>query len=637
MAAGARRLYKRMIADISIFNKIFYGILIIVVVVLAVSGFFSFSYSRGIYEREAASSAARLVDNINTGFEDNLDQVDRIIQSIYAETDYADSNNTLKKVLATPSFAGYGEELNAIKVVGNFFQRLMYLRKDFNSIYLYATPEKSFSYALFGTNKLAYDPTGEDWYRQTVAADGKTSIFAPHRPYQLNYDKPVISYSRLLKNIDTRNAAPYGVILIDLSMDSLSSLVDKVNLGAETGVLFLDDAGRSIYTTHPSYEEEALGKIDRAKLAGSTEGKLTLTLAGAKYLVSYRTSEITGWKLLTFTPFAAIEKGSDRLLIFTLMLGIVALLFTALLTYGFSRLLFKPILKLQRGMGKVKLGQFDFQLAHGANDELGQLVGSFNTMVATIKSLITEKYEERLARREAEYRFLQAQINPHFIYNTLQIISSMAVVHKVPHINTAAKSLARMMRYSISERTGPVAVKDELDAVTGYLDIQKLRFGELLDYETAIDDALRNAPMMKLVMQPIAENAVSHGIEPTGRRGVIRISGRQNGDRLRIEIRDDGAGMPPERVAELTRRLDAPDVGEDANEADRLHTNVGLRNIHRRIKLFYGESYGISIESEPGAWTVVAVEWPMAAKETGGKGNAKASQDGRNRKEGDPV
>ncbi|MDI4646671.1 cache domain-containing sensor histidine kinase [Cohnella hashimotonis] len=616
MASVARRLYKRMIADISIFNKIFYGILIIVVVELAVSGFFSFSYSRGIYEQEAASSAARLVDNINTGFEDNLDQVDRIIQSIYAETDYADSNNTLKKVLATPSFADYSEELNAIKVVGNFFQRLMYLRKDFNSIYLYASPQKSFSYALFGTNKLDYDPTGEDWYRQTVAAGGKTSIFAPHRPYQLNYDKPVISYSRLLKNIDTRNAAPYGVILIDLSMDSLSSLVDKVNLGAETGVLFLDDAGRSIYTTHPAYEQEALRKIDRDKLAGSAEGKLTLTLAGAKYLVSYRTSEITGWKLLTFTPFSVIEKGADRLLVFTLTLGIVALLFTALLTYGFSRLLFKPILKLQRGMGKVKLGQFDFRLPHGANDELGQLVGSFNTMVSTIKSLITEKYEERLARQEAEYRFLQAQINPHFIYNTLQIISSMAVVHKVPPINTAAKSLARMMRYSISERPGPVTVKDELNAVTGYLDIQKLRFGDLLDYETDIDDSMRAAPMMKLVLQPIVENAVCHGIEPTGRRGLIRISGSRSGGRLRIEVRDDGAGMPPERVADLTRKLDAPDAGSDAESADRLHTNVGLRNIHRRIKLIYGESYGISIDSERGAWTKVTVEWPIAAEET---------------------
>ena len=605
-----RKLYKQTVSDLSIFNKIFYGVLLIVMLVIVGSSFFSYLYSRNIYETEAMNNAARLVDNINIGFADNLDQVDRIIQSIYAESDYADSNNSIKQVLSTPSFASISDQFNALKVIQNFYQRLMFLRKDFNSIYIYNSKEKNFSYALNGTNKLDYDPTGESWFKETVAADGKTIISAPHRPYQLSYTKDVISYSRLLKNIDQANGEPYGVILLDLSIDFLNTIVEKVKLSETTGVLFVLKTGKPIYTNNLKYNDNELDEIINKRVINAFEGKFTANLAGKKYLISFSTSQVMGWKLMTFTPYSEIAKGANKLLVFYVLLGIVALLFTIFLAYAFSKLMFKPIQKLKKGIQNVKIGNFDFQLMHGSNDELGQLVMSFNTMVFTIKTLILEKYEEKIARKDAEFKYLQAQINPHFIYNTLQIISSMAIVHQVPEINTAAKSLARIMRSSLNTKNKSIAIKEEMDVLICYLEIQKLRFREFLTYEIDVADEVYQYSILKLLLQPVVENAVSHGIEPKGVNGVIRITGRCIGNKLRIEIIDNGVGMSAMETEKLVQIINSPDENEASFNSENGNHTIGLRNINQRMKLIYGVEYGIEIESLLGEWTRVIIHLP---------------------------
>jgi two-component system, sensor histidine kinase YesM len=605
-----RILYKKTISDLSIFNKIFYGVLIIVILIIGSSSFSSSLYSRNLYETQATSNAARLVDNINTGFEDNLDQVDRIIQSIYAESDYADSTNSLKKVLSTKSFSSDNEEYKELKVVQNFFQRLMYLRKDFNSIFLYTSPDKIFSYALGGTNKLDYDPTTENWYKDTVAADGHTLIFEPHKPYQLNYNKEVISYSRLLKNIDVINHEPYGVILIDFSMNAISSIVDKVKLSETTGVLFLDGKGKTLYTKNLVYEPKDIARMEQKMLQHADNGKFTEILAKEKYLVSFSTSKVMGWKLLTFTPYSEITQVANKLLFYELGIGVVALLFTIGIAYGFSRLMFKPIHKLKKGISNVKVGNFDFQLESTSNDELGQLVISFNIMVYTIKTLILEKYEEQLARKDAEFKYLQAQINPHFIYNTLQIISSMAVVYKVPDINKVSKSLARIMRYSLSATNKAIGIKDEMEVLICYLDIQKLRFSEFLNYHMDIDDEVYEYSIIKLVLQPIVENAVSHGIEPKGTNGIITIKGKLEGNRIRIVIEDNGAGMDKTTIEKLLHIIHSENEHEVRDKPEDGHNNIGLRNINQRLKLIYGAEFGIDIESIQGQWTRVSLVIP---------------------------
>ncbi|OCT12874.1 hypothetical protein A8709_21315 [Paenibacillus pectinilyticus] len=611
--AWFRRLYKRVVTDSSIFNKIFYGVLIIVCLVIFVSSFFSYKYTRNMYVDEAVKNAARLVDNINTEFEDNLDQVDQIIQSIYAETDYADSSNSIKEILSTKSYTGIEDEFHSLKVIRNFFQRLMFLRKDFNSFYIYSSKEKVFSYAIGGKNKLDYSPTNEAWFKQTMEADGRTIILPPHYPFQLQYNKEVISFSRLLKNIDDFNAEPYGVILLDLSMDSLKGIIDKARLSEKTGVLFLDPQGNEIYQNKVEQGSIVLNKQISHQIMTESNGNYQDTIDGKSYLISFNTSSVTGWKLLTLTPYTEIVKGGDRLLLFYMELGIAAVMITILLAYMFSKVMFKPIHKLHKGMNKVKAGSFEFQLEHYANDELGQLIQSFNAMVSTIRTLITEKYEEKLARSEAEFKYLQAQINPHFMYNTLQIISSMAIVKKVPEIHQVSKSLAKIMRYSLNTDNNHKSVQEELEIVSSYLDIQKLRYKEYLNYQIDVEQ-IGHVPILKLVIQPIVENAIVHGIELKGANGWIQLSSRIEGEHVCIDVFDNGVGIPRDRLEKLMQHMNHTETMEwSASLTDNNH--IGLKNIHQRLKLMYGAEYGLQIESEEGNWTRVTIHIPLPRPE----------------------
>ncbi len=604
--------------NLSMFNKIFYGTILIVLIIITLSSTISYIYLHNERGNEAMDNAVRLVNNINTGFRDNLDQVDKIIMSIYADTGGTGANLSMEDVLSTPGYGSISEEYAALKATKDFFQRLIFLRKDFNSIYIFISQQKNFSYSVNGSNKLGYNPVEEKWFRDTVAADGNTVISVPHIPYQLNYDKKVISFSRLLKNVSDLEVRPDPVVLIDLTLDSINNIIDKVNLSKTTGVMFLDNSGKIVYSRNTRYEQSDLKDELIGKVLKEYNGKFTTQMKDGKYLVAFNTSEITGWKLLTLLPYAEIAKDDRKLVLFSLLLVLLALIIAVFIAFGFSKAVAKPIKRLQKGMAKVKEGDFDIQLEQHSDDELGQLVSSFNSMIYTIKTLIVEKYEERIARNNAEFKYLQAQINPHFIYNTLQTISSMAVVKKVPEISSVSKGLAKILRYSVNTKNKIISIREELENLTCYLDIQKLRFKEFLNYEIDIDEEVLSYGIIKLALQPIVENAITHGIEPKGENGLVKITGKCLNGCIVLEITDNGAGMTKEEIEQLMRHIVSTEEEENLLQRSG-NSNIGLRNINFRIKLVYGQEYGLAVDSRKDEGTAITVKIPARQAEGGEK------------------
>ncbi|WP_080840661.1 cache domain-containing sensor histidine kinase [Cohnella massiliensis] len=611
------------IAEWSLFSKFFYGIIAIVITVLCFSSVTSYLYSRQIFERQAAETATRLVNNINTGFEDNLDQVDRMIMSIYLEAEDDDSKTSMKEALSPEPYANVTEQYEAQLVVQRFYERLLYLRKDFNGIYIYVSPEKQFSYAAYGTAKWGYDPTVESWYAKTVAAGGRTVISPPHEPFQLTYDKQVISFSRVLKGIVQDNInVPDGVILIDLSIDVLTDIVEKADIRPPTGILLLDETGETVYSHALDLPRGRLDDAIIERMSRQASGSFTAEVNGIRYLLSYSTIEVTGWKSLTLTPYSELNKAGNRLLLIHLLIGLIAILLTILIAYLLANRIFKPIFELKKGMARVKQGHFDVALQPSSGDELGQLVLSFNSMTNTIKSLIVEKYEEEIARKNAEFNYLQSQINPHFIYNTLQIVSGMAALHKVPDIGTVSKNLAKMLRYGINLQQRTVPIRDEIDNVTCYMDIQKLRFRGFFDFDLDVDEDIYSCYTIKLILQPLVENAIAHGLEAKGEGGRVRVSGKRSGQEVVFEIYDNGAGMTEEEVVALMASIRSPEQAERGgspkpDSAKGSHNFVGLRNIHQRIQTMFGEPYGLSIDSSKNEWTRVIIRIPVRTTSEG--------------------
>jgi len=585
--------------NLSILVKIFSGIILILSIVIMIFIYMWYEYSKSVYENEAIDNSVTLVDNFNVNLEDNISQVNRIITSFYR-------NKDTESLISSNTFSDIQDQYKFIISMNNFFQQLMYLRDDIESIFLYVSKDKNYSFSLFGNTKPDYFPENEQWYKDTINANGKTVISVPHLSYQLSSGVEVISFSRSLQ----REGDTPAVIVIDFSTKSFEQMIKKTKLNNEAFVFFSNENGKILYKNKPLFEGAYLDSEIVEKFSGSNSGEAIVTISNVKYLLTFNTSNVTGWKILLFTPYSELVKDNNMLVIISLLLGFISLLVTGFISYAFARMIYRPIKSLQSGMKEVKNGNFDFNLETNSYDELGQLVIYFNSMISTIKTLIFEKYQEKIARKDAEYKYLQSQINPHFIYNTLQTIKGMAVVYKVPDISNAAKALANLLRYSLEGNRKTVSIQKEVENMICYIEIQKIRFKDLINYVIEIDEEVISCSIIKIILQPIVENAITHGIEKKGNKGIIKVTGSIREDRICIEISDNGEGMTAEELEELVNKINCT----DENDIDIYKTNnsIGLRNINQRLKLVYGQEYGIRIESLKGEWTNVKIEIPIA-------------------------
>ncbi|HEY5587240.1 MAG TPA: sensor histidine kinase [Ruminiclostridium sp.] len=588
----------RAFNNLSIMVKIFCGIIFILSIVIMIFSAVWYEYSKSVYENEAIDNAVTLVDNFNMNLEDNIDQVDRIINSFYR-------NKDTESLISKDTYSDIQDQYRFNNAMDEFFQQVMYLREDLASIFLYVSKDKNYSYFITGKNKLDYFPENEQWYKDTIKANGKTVISIPHQPYQLNSGEAVISYSRALQ----REGNTPAVVVADFSTKSFEKILEKTKLNKKAFIFFSRDDGRILYENKPLFEGDYLDIGIIKKFAGSSSGKEITTISKVKYLVTYNTSVVTGWKILLITPYSELVKDTRKLIMVCLLLSFISLVVTGFISYGFARMIYHPIKNLQTGMTEVKNGNFNFQLETDSYDELGQLVIGFNSMISTIRILIFEKYKEKIARKDAEYKYLQAQINPHFMYNTLQTIKGMAVVYKVPDISNVAKALAKMLRYSLDGNRKTVAIRNEVENMICFMEIQKKRFKDLVNYEIEIDEGVFSCSIIKLILQPIAENSITHGIEKKGSKGIIKVTGYFKGENICIEILDNGEGMTAEELELLLNNINSSDENEVDTSSN--NNNIGLKNINQRLKLVYGQEYGLRIESIKGEWTSVKIEIPI--------------------------
>lgn len=242
-------------------------------------------------------------------------------------------------------------------------------------------------------------------------------------------------------------------------------------------------------------------------------------------------------------------------------------------------------------------------------DEIGILGTSFNHMIEKINNLINELYVEKQIRLEAQLKSLQEQIKPHFLYNTLDTISWLARAHDAMDVVQLIDALTNMFRVGLSSGHDYIALREEKRHVVNYLYIQKVRYGERLKYEIEIPEAYEDIIVPKLILQPLVENAIYHGVKLKRAGGTIRITARADSQRLWLIVRDDGAGIPASRLADIRGWLENPDSRDG-------HAGFGLSYMEERIELSYGSRYGLSIDSREGEFTEVVICLPFQGGES---------------------
>jgi two-component system sensor histidine kinase YesM len=290
----------------------------------------------------------------------------------------------------------------------------------------------------------------------------------------------------------------------------------------------------------------------------------------------------------------------------TYLIGGITIILAIVAAFFFTSSIAKPVLDLRNLMKRVEHGDLSVRFSRAPRDEIGDLGLGFNEMIERIQSLIDQVYVEQRSKREAELRILQEQIKPHFLYNTLDTIQWMAQEHRVDDVVSMVGALTSLFRIGLNKGRELISLSDELEHVESYLCIQKMRYEDKLDYSISCDPALRSRQVLRLMLQPLVENAIYHGIKERRGPGTLAVEARVESGDLYLTVRDDGVGINEIKLAQLNASLE---------EGGASVGGYGIHNVHERIRLTFGKPYGLSFKSVYGEGTVVTARHPLLDSE----------------------
>jgi two-component system sensor histidine kinase YesM len=374
--------------------------------------------------------------------------------------------------------------------------------------------------------------------------------------------------------------------------------------GASGYVFILGPSGDIVY--HPRQQLVYGGlKSERIPdLLSLGRGSLRANVDGREVLYTAYPSAKTGWIVVVVSAMSDLLSGTRRAVYIFTLLAILCFAAAILLSQAVSLRISRPIESLRLSMQRVERGDFDMDITVNCANEVFQLARDCDIAVKKVRDLITQNRKDAEQRRILELRALQAQINPHFLYNTLDSIIWMIELGENEQAIEVTSCLARFFRIGINRGSEVIPIRTEIDYLETYLTIQKTRYKDKLDYEVSFQPEIRDCLILKLLVQPLVENAIYHGIKNKEAPGMVRVSGSAEGGDILIRVTDDGMGMDAERLAALGRLL-------ASGESEAPEAGVGVRNVQERIKLFFGEGYGLSFESSIGSGTTATIRIPM--------------------------
>ena len=418
----------------------------------------------------------------------------------------------------------------------------------------------------------------------------------------------VVSLSRHVE-LTRDGAIESGVLLVDMSYSGIEQICKDVDLGAgQGGYLYLvDGAGEIVY--HPRQQLIYAGLLEEnnAAAAAYADGSHNEVFQGQRRQVTVKTVGYTGWKLVGVVPSESLWDNYGQLLLFFLFIVFFSVFLLVFVNLRLSAWITAPMKKLDRAVKELEAGRETVDLKVDGPYEVEHLSRSIQSMVSTMRHLMDDIVRQEAQKRRSELEVLQAQINPHFLYNTLDSVIWMTESGQQKEAIQMVTSLARLFRISLSKGRSIIPLTDELEHARHYLNIQQIRFKNKFTAETAIRPGAEDLYTLKLTVQPLLENAIYHGCASAEDDGVIRVTAYREGEDLLIDVEDNGLGMRPELAASL--------LDEDRPEIRTSGSGIGLRNVHQRIHLTFGEGYGLAIFSEPDEGTLVRIRLPALSRE----------------------
>ncbi|WP_238917758.1 histidine kinase [Clostridium sp. YIM B02555] len=582
-----------IINNIKIKNKLIYTYLIVTIATALIVGTYLTTQMTNVIVNRAIENAENNSNTIRNRLEEVLNLTTKV-------SDLAYSDEKLISILKN-RYQTYGEVINTYSNYPVLRNYLKYYR-ELSSITVYVDND-----TILGNTEIlrvSDKVRNEDWYKKAVSNSGKiawrytTDEFTGHE------------YLSLIRSIKDNNGVLVGVLVININPSILN---DLISTEPDNNMILLDG---EVISLKNSYQ------IDKKQLlkynTQSNEINVLKTKFNDKdsYLIlnSFKIEKTleNNFKVVTVLPIVQITDQTNKVIINSIIAITATIILAIIMIIYFSKNISNRIDLLRREMHRVVNGDFYIMTKIDGNDEIGQLYDDLNIMVESINKLINEVYlgeiqkeQLKLRQKEAEFKMLANQINPHFLYNTLETIRMKAFCNGDKEIADIVKKLGKIMRRNLEVSGKEVTLKSELELIEGYLQIQSMRFEGMVSYEMNIEDNIdtESYKILPLLLQPVVENAFVHGLEEKRNKGTIIINIFIKEKLLIVKICDDGVGIKLERLQEINKKLDCFEENNGKS--------IGLMNVNQRIKMYYGGEYGMKIESEFGKGTIVTLFLPI--------------------------
>ncbi|AIQ24194.1 sensor histidine kinase [Paenibacillus sp. FSL H7-0737] len=484
------------------------------------------------------------------------------------------------------------------QTITNILGAIFYSRDDLVGIHVITDKGKIYNYGNY-MNVVDPEYMKEDWYHQLQASSGKMVWLGVYEHSLIDQveDSPVFAFGRQIYDLNEHK--PIGIVLYETNPKPVLDALDNVKLGEHSQVYLMSQDGRFV----SSAEDQ---EPDLTQLPSLQNSQNVVVEQTANRLLVASKLSFSGWWVLSITPNRDLNVELVEMKRYLFIVFSILVLVSTFIASIVSRTISLPLKKVIREMKQVEIGNFRGMVNVSSYQEINILVASFNRMVSRIEELIERVKLSSVSEKNAELHALQSQVNPHFLYNTLDMIYWMLDEEGNEQLGELVLSLSSMFRYSSHwEVDVEVTLREELEQIGHYLNIISIRLEGRLRIEINIDERWLEVRLPKMTVQPVIENAVKHGLESLDRQGILKVSILEETGVLNIVVQDNGKGMDAEKLNALVESLDRPTTKENGK------MGIGLQNLHRRLQHMFGESYGLVIRSLPGEGTEVAIMLPI--------------------------
>lgn len=575
------KLFKNSIEFKSIQFVISVSFILITILAMLFIGIALYNKVSRLSEQNAILNTRQIIDQVNTNLDYYMKSMieisDYIDNAIY--NDYDLQNGNLK------------QQMNVI----------VNSRKDIVTLAIFSEDGELILSVPSDKMKSTTNIKEQDWFTTPLKEPGNLYFSSPH--VQNIFDgqhRWVVSLSRKI-TINKNGRRIPGVLLVDMNFSVIEQLCTKVSFGEKGYIYIIDSKGNIVYHPQLPLINVGLKQENVKEVQEHVFGRYFDKVNGERRLITIETVNFCRWRIVGIAYMDEISTVKKDILFYIFWVFVFGILLFIFISAIISSKISRPIKQLEKSMKMVEQGQLNINLDIKGEAEVAQLSRTFNLMVLRIRQLMNQIVQEQESKRISELNALQAQINPHFLYNTLDSVVWMAENGKHDDVICMVTALARLFRISISRGKNIINVSEELEHARNYLVIQSIRYRNKFEYEFNIQEEALRYKTLKLILQPIIENAIYHGIEYMVDKGKIKISVSIENDKLLFIVEDNGVGIEPEVLNSL--------LDKELNK--KRDSGVGVKNVHERIQLYFGKQYGLKIESELDEGTIVQIWLPL--------------------------